>query len=146
MENVIAFLESREDISIRTIEKELEIPNATINMRKKYITPKHLQVVVSYLQHHFGYDKDVPELINHVDNTGPTQVVKMYNVKRKPGFKDGLLRFQDKQGLWKRISQWCMEKGEIRDSYKAATGELLVDKIGEYYMSNNGTKVYTTFK
>ena len=61
-----------------------------------------------------------------------------YNAKFKPKFKEGILRFQDELGLWRRI-----DKTEV---FQAETGEVIKDKIGEYYIANNGIKVYTKFK
>lgn len=158
MKDLINFLKEREDISIHKIETDLKLPNATINTRKEYITPKHVDAIRKYLIKHYGYESNLKEVIYSRDNrvvnpnlSMPT--VKMYNVGRIPGFKDSLHRFQDKQGLWRRLAEECMTLDKdnktgpkiLKKAYEPQSDEIPKDHIGSFYIANNGIKVYTDF-
>lgn len=149
MENVIKFLKDRVDIRIGPLEKELGLPNATIKLHKDYISPKHLDVIRDYLVKNYGYSDDVTVEAMSSDNgvDSPTQIVKMYNVGRIPGFKDGKLRFQDQMGLWRRVDNYgCDKDGNIKEEWKSASGELFEDEMGGFYIANNGRKIYVNYK
>lgn len=154
MEKIIEFLKSREDIKISTLEKELGLANATIKVSKGYIIPKHLDVIRQYLIDHYGYSDNKVEAMKHEDNKdADTQIVKMYNKTRIPGFKDNKLRYKDSVGLWRFVDDYVSVKGEdgkvigtkLKDDWEAQTGEMCVDLIGKFYIANNGRKVYVEY-
>jgi hypothetical protein len=72
-----------------------------------------------------------------------------------PKWEDGIIRYRDSDsGLWKRLWDWQSyrekDKGgnftgkrKIRDEFLPSTGEILRDKIGDYYIAKNGIKVYS---
>lgn len=166
MKDLINFLQERPDIQIRTIERSLKLPNATISTRNSYITPKHVEVIKKYLIKHFGYEENLKEAVENFDNfpavdknlstppdlSTPNPTLKMYNVGRIPGFQDNIHRFQDKQGLWRRITDNCMVTDKdkntkvIKPTYQPQSDEILTDKIGSFYVANNGIKVYISYK
>ncbi len=156
MEKVIRFLRDRGDIPVRTVEKSLGLPNATINLRLGRITDKHLKVIVGYLREHYGYKEDIVELIGNKDNPEleKVQIVKMYNVGVIPGFNDSILRYQNNQGLWRRLESLSYYEKELdkegnkvlKKLWHPANDEVHSDKVGDYYISNNGHKVYISYK
>lgn len=79
---------------------------------------------------------------------------KTYNAGRIPKFKDVIHRFQNKQGVWRRIVDNCMvvDKNNklgskiLKKDFIAKDDEVLKDKIGSFYVANNGVKVYIDYK
>lgn len=50
MKELVDWLRLHPAISIRTVERALGLPNTSINLRKGYITPKHVNAVGEYLK------------------------------------------------------------------------------------------------
>ena len=100
-----------------------------------------------YLENHFGFG-EIVETDGNLESK--SQIIHRYNVGRIPGFSDGLLRFQDEVGFWKRVIDFGMVEKEgkriLRDNFKPQSEERFTDKIGEFYIANNGLKIYEKFK
>jgi len=63
-----------------------------------------------------------------------------------PGFKDQIHRYQDEGGLWRRLFPDCYQKGELKSNWKPKDDEVHDNEIGNYYIANNGKKVYISYK
>jgi hypothetical protein len=147
MKEIVKFLRLNPHISIREMERDLELRQSSINLSKGVIPEKSVEKVREYLENHFGFG-EIVDLDGNLESK--SQVVHRYNVDRKPGFTDGLLRFQDEIGLWKRVVNFGMAERDgkkvLRDGYKPQGEERFTDKIGEFYIANNGLKIYEKFK
>lgn len=160
MKKIVEFLKANPHISIREMERDLELRQSSINLYKGIIPEKYLDKIREYLENHFGFG----ELVDKDGNLeSKSQVVHKYNVDRIPGFTDGLLRFQDEVGLWKRVANFGMTEKKredkelahchsvlnekvLKDAYKPQGEERFTDKIGVFYIANNGLKIYEKFK
>lgn len=151
MKKIIEYLKKNEQISIRKMSNDLNIPLGSINVKAGTIPQKYLQVVKDYLISNYDYKEEEVSIPTHEDNIqSEGKQMKMYNVGRIPSFPDNRLRYQDHQGLWRRAEDWCMEKngeGEkvLKRPWQAQTGEELNDVIGTYFMTNNGNKMYVAY-
>jgi len=144
---IINFLKENSHISIREIERELGLAQASIRLAEGILPKKHLEEIRKYLVEHYGFEK----LVDSDGNLeSKSQVIRKYNVGRIPGFTDGIPRFQDEVGFWKRVTNFGMmeEKGIkiLKDGFKPQGKERFTDKIGEFYIANNGLKIYEKFK
>jgi len=146
MKKIVEFLRLNPHISIREMERDLGLRQSTINLSKGIIPERYLNKVREYLENHFGFG-EIVDLNGNLESK--TQVVHRYNVDRIPGFTDGLLRFQDEIGFWKRVADFGMVEKDgkkvLKDSYKPQSEERFTDKIGEFYIANNGLKIYEKF-
>ena len=150
MKEIVKFLKLNPHISIREMERDLELRQSTINLSKGFIPERYLDKVREYLENHFGFG-EIVDLDGNLESK--SQVVHRWNVDRIPGFDDGLLRFQDEVGLWKRVVNFGATEvfvGKVgtmvlKDSYKPQSEERFTDKIGEFYIANNGLKIYEKF-
>lgn len=151
MEDLIKFLEDRPDIVVRKIEKALGLPNATIKVSAGYIASKHLDAVEAYLAANYGYKQGLVDLQQNEDNKGGKRVFATIHSKRLMGFKDGKLRYFDDQGLWRRLEDYGMIKDGmtgkkvLKEEWEPQSGELFKDRLGEFYIANNGTQVYISY-
>jgi hypothetical protein len=160
MRKIELFIKERR-IKIKDIEEELGIPRRSIQMTKgRGIPDKYISIVTELLVSKYGYvddnslaDVDIPEKF-------PEKVVKInyrWNKNFVPKYTDGIIRYQDPEnGLWRRLWEYqsYIEKSKddngkeiktrkIRKEFLPETGEVLRDKIGEYYIARNGIKVYS---
>jgi len=154
MKKIVKFLRLNPHISIREMERDLGLSQASIRLADGILPKKHLGEIREYLENHFGFG-EIVDLDGNLESK--TQVVHRYNVGRIPGFDDGLLRFQDEFGLWKRVMNFGMIEKKIcetnhskvkvlKEDYKPQNEERFTDKIGEFYIANNGLKIYEKFK
>jgi len=147
MKEIVEFLKENPHISIRKMERDLRLRQSSIRLTEGIIPEKYLEKIREYLIEYFGFGP-----LEYLDGNleSKSQVVHRYNVGRIPGFTDGLLRFQDEVGLWKRVMNFGMiekdGKKVLRDGYKSQGEERFTDKIGEFYIANNGFKIYEKFK
>jgi len=168
MKKLVEFLKENPHISIRKIERDLGLRQSTIRLTEEIIPEKSIDKIREYLVEHYGFG----EIVNLDGNMeSKSQIIHKYNVGRIPGFTDGLLRFQDEVGLWKRVANFGMveqlkdyPKKEVKktkglsnaysvpnrkilkEGYKPQSEERFTDKIGEFYIANNGLKIYEKFK
>lgn len=146
MKKIVEFLKANTHISIRKIERDLELRQSSIRLTEGIIPEKSVEKIREYLIEYFGFGP-----LEYLDGNleSKTQVVHRYNVGRIPGFTDGLLRFQDEIGLWKRVANFGMiekdGKKVLKDGFKPQGEECFTDKIGEFYIANNGLKIYEKF-
>jgi hypothetical protein len=160
MRKIELFIKERR-IKIKDIEEELGIPRRSIQMTKgRGIPDKYIGIVTELLVSKHGYidenslaEVDIPEKT-------PEKKIKInyrWNKNFVPKYTDGIIRYQDPEnGLWRRllVYQSYVEKSKdengkeiktrkIRKEFLPETGEVLRDKIGEYYIARNGIKVYS---
>lgn len=145
MNNVLKFLKENEQISIREMSEHLNIPKGSINVSKSIIPNKHLQPIKDFLIEFYSYDESAMSVIDNEDNDSEPVVIKQYNVGRIPSFDDTIMRYQDSQGLWRRAEASCMAKGSLKEEWEPQTSEILKDPIGEFYVANNGNKMYLSY-
>jgi len=147
MKKIVKFLKANPHISIREMERDLELRQSSVNLKKGVIPEKSVEKVREYLENHFGFG-EIVDLDGNLESK--SQVVRKWNVGRIPGFSDGLLRFQDEVGLWKRVVNFGMVEKDgkkvLRDGYKPQSEERFTDKIGGFYIAINGMKIYEKFK
>ena len=151
MKKLVEFLKTNPHISIRKIERDLGLRQSSIRLTEEIIPEKSIGKIREYLVEHYGFG-EIVETDGNLESK--SQVVRKYNVGRIPGFTDGLLRFQDEIGFWKRVIDFGMVKKDgvkiLKDEYKPQNlfsyDEKFTDKIGEFYIANNGLKIYENFK
>lgn len=140
-------------IKVTELEKELGLPFRSIKISDRGIPKKYLDKIVSYLEKEYGFDsynKDAK-----VDEPDSSEIItkRVWNKDFIPDYKDGIVRYQDTEnGIWKRLMQWQSKEivdektGEVRRGVKEPflplTDEIFTDKIGRYYISRSGIKVY----
>jgi len=150
MEDIIKFLKERPDIRVRPLEEELGLPNASIKISKEFIMPKYVEVVREYLKKHYGYSEEIVEEMKSEDNVnGPTRIIKQYNEGYKPGFRDGIMRYRDSMGLWRKLnSAAAFEKDgtTLKNELQPQNDEVMDDDMGSFYIANCGWKIYVTYK
>ena len=159
-EEIIEFIRLNE-VSIRQIEKDLDVPTGTINTGKAYITPKHKDRIVTHLIEYHQLNQTDLSISKNMDNVANKPVKRLkYNEGRVPDFGDGIWRYRDPDnGLWKRVIEWhyAIKKDEqgnkvkdrlgndvrtVKESWQPSDDVVHKDKIGEFYVANNGEKVY----
>jgi len=157
MNAVIEFLKENEHISVKKLETDLNIPFRTIRLDgSRSIPDKYLGQIEDYLRTNHSYTPDTVCLRQNEDNIDKPRtnerIVKMYNVDRIPSFNDNIYRFQDKNnGLWRRVEAWGYTTDKktklsvLKDTYEPQTDEILSDDIGEFYIANNGYKIYLSY-
>lgn len=144
---LITFIDSNE-ISIRQIETDLNLPHGSISIAKKYISSKYVEKVEKYLGEKHGLSGEFLQNVENSDNSGEKpKKVKKYNEGRIPDWQDGKMRFIDKEnGLWRRIEEVCMTTKDnvrvIKDTWLPKDASIHNDTIGNFYIANNGEKVY----
>jgi len=150
MDSIVEFLKTRSDIKIASLEKELGLPNASIKLTKDYIAPKHEEAIRDYLIKHYGYSEEIVEEMKSEDNiNSPTRIIKQYNEGYKPGFKDGIMRYRDSIGLWRKLnSAAAFENGGtiLKKELQPQNDEVMDDEVGSFYIANCGWKIYVTYK
>ncbi len=154
-EKVINFLRDRGDISIRSMTDSLGLRNGSVNLKTGTIPDKHVMGIVEYLTVRFGYSDSTAAVIASSDNPveNSSVVIKVYNKKGVPKFKTNHFRYKDKgNGLWKRVIDWHKVrdketgKMDIKEDWKPKDDVVESDKVGDYYVSNNGNNVYISYK
>lgn len=147
-------------IKISEIENSLGLSKKSLKLTDRGIPKKHLEEVIKYLEKNYGYEDNLSESEVDVPIMKPEKVVKInyrWNKNFVPKYTDGIIRYQDPEnGLWRRLWEYqsYVEKSKddngkeiktrkIRKEFLPETGEVLRDKIGEYYIARNGIKVYS---
>ncbi len=131
MKQMIEFIKNN-DISVRTIEKALDLPNASISVNKELISKKHVEMIKGYLEKNYGYGEEAMEETRA--NNKPIKTFR-WNDGRPYDFRDDLPRHKDEFGLWRVIEIEKLEASPV-------DGELKEDWQGKYLLLNNGIKAY----
>ena len=148
------------DVNVRQVEKDLDIPHGCISIAKEYVSSKYTDVIGNYLSGMSVKAVDLPVIKNSDNDVGTFKKRLRYNEGRVPDFSDGIWRYRDPDnGLWKRVIEWhyAIKKDEqgnkvkdrlgndvrtVKESWQPSDDVVHKDKIGEFYVANNGEKVY----
>ena len=148
------------DVNVRQVEKDLDIPHGCISIAKEYVSSKYTDVIGNYLSGMSVKAVDLPIIKNSDNDVGTFKKRLKYNEGRVPDFGDGIWRYRDPDnGLWKRVIDWhyAIKKDEqgnkvkdrlgndvrtVKESWQPSDDVVHKDKIGEFYVANNGEKVY----
>jgi hypothetical protein len=145
------------EINISDLERKLKLPSGSIRITGRGVPAKHIDKVTGLLVKEYGYNSEFN--LEEVDKPVSCEIVekRVWNKNFIPDYKDGIVRYQDPEnGLWKRLSQWQTELKEVTDEktgevtkvrkikedFLPLTDEIFTDKIGRYYISKCGIKVY----
>jgi hypothetical protein len=146
------------NIKISDIEDALGLNKKSLKLTSRGIPKKHIEGVIGYLVENYGYKDEMSDCEADIPVGKPEKEVRIKHVWNKgfiPKWEDGIIRYRDSEsGLWKRLWDWQSysekDKGgtftgkrKIRDEFLPSTGEILRDKIGDYYIAKNGIKVYS---
>lgn len=138
------------NVPITKIESDLELPKRSIQLNRG-IPKKYIELIEEYLERIYGYTyEDIPIKSEYkVDiPEGKPEQMRVWNKNFKPDYKDGIERFQSKDGLWRRYKDTVVsvnkETGEVKTSkgYERATDQEYEGEFGMYWLCVNGTKVY----
>lgn len=146
------------NIKISDIEDALGLNKKSLKLTSRGIPKKHIKGVIGYLVENYGYKDEMSECEADIPVGNPEWEIiakRVWNNGFIPKWEDGIIRYRDSDsGLWKRLWDWQSyrekDKGgnftgkrKIRDEFLPSTGEILRDKIGDYYIAKNGIKVYS---
>lgn len=107
-------------------------------------------MIADYCTEKYGYVQDEQltdvqkEEIIQDNNVQPdnVQTKKMYNVHNVQRPIDNIIRYQDSEGLLRRLTNEQLKT----DQWQPSTGEGLSDNIGTYWIAANNKKVYIKYK
>ena len=144
--NKLELFIKEKQVNVSEMERKLGLPHKSLKMGRG-IPRRHVEKIEQYLVENYEYGGE--GALDEADPPGGDPVVqRRWNKDFVPGYKDGILRYQDPDnGLWKRLYSWqswvVKDTGEVKmnEGFLPA-GEELSDKFGKYYMAKNGIKIY----
>lgn len=134
------------NVPITKMESDLGLPNRSIQLNRG-IPKKYVDVIEGYLEENYGYDYE-DSLIEVDEPESRPESIKIWNKNFIPKYKDGIERFQSKDGLWRRYKDTVVtvDKGtgeiKVTKGYERVNDKEYEGEFGIYWLCVNGTKVY----